>query len=67
MCFKHHSETTAGATSILAASHLVQMDTCVNRSFGLVALQVGVHSLFAHAHNGKHLTNLLKQSGGQWQ
>lgn len=43
-------------------SYLIQMDTYVNSSFGLVALQVGLYSLFTHAHGGKHLTNLLQQT-----
>lgn len=42
-----------------AVSHLVQMDTRVHGSFGLVALQVGVHGLLTHAHGGKHLADLL--------
>lgn len=54
-----------GATSFLSVSHLVQMDTRVNGSFGLVALKVGVHSLFTHANSGKHLTDVLQHKGGK--
>lgn len=50
----------SGATGFLSVSHLVQMDTGVHGSFGLVALEVGLHSLLTHAHSGKHLSNLLQ-------
>lgn len=50
--------------SVLSVSHLVQMDTGVNGSLGLVAFQVGLHSLFTHAHGGKHLPNILKHRDG---
>lgn len=49
----------------LSVSHLVQMDTGVNSSFGLVAPNVGFHSLLTHTHGGKHLSNLLQHSGGE--
>lgn len=49
----------SGATGFLSASHLVQMDARVHGSFGLVALEVGLHSLLTHAHCGKHLSDLL--------
>lgn len=51
-----------GATTFLSVSHLVQMYTRVNSRFGLVALKVGVDSLFTHAHSGKHLSNLLQRT-----
>lgn len=41
-------------------SHLVEVDAGVDSRFGLVALQVGFHRLLAHAHGGKHLSNLLQ-------
>lgn len=49
----------------VGVSHLVQMDTGVNGSFGLVAFKVGVHGLFAHAHGCKHLANILQHRGGK--
>lgn len=58
---------STGATGFLSVSHLVQVDTGVDGSFGLVALKVGVHSLFTHAHSGKHLSNLLQGRGGERQ
>lgn len=59
---KHIEESLkkSGATIFLSVSHLVQMDARVNSGFGLVALEVGIHSLFTHAHSGKHLSNLLQ-------
>lgn len=50
-----------GATRFLAVSHLIQMDAGVDRSFGLVAFQVGAHRLLTHAHGGKHLTDVLQR------
>lgn len=41
-------------------SHLVEVDAGVDSRFGLVALQVGFHRLLAHAHGGKHLSDLLQ-------
>lgn len=64
------SGRTAGATvtapdhRFLSVSHLVQMDTGVDGSFGLVALQVRLHSLFTHANSGKHLSDILKHKDG---
>lgn len=52
--------SNSGATGFPSVSHLVQMDACVHGSFGLVALEVGLHSLLTHAHCGKHLSNLLQ-------
>lgn len=57
----------SGATGFLSVSHLVQMDAGVDGSFGLVASDVGLHSLLTHAHGGKHLSNLLQHGGGEWQ
>lgn len=55
------------AAGFLSVSHLVQMDAGVDGSFGLVAPDIGLHSLLTHAHGGKHLSNLLQHSGGEWQ
>lgn len=51
----------SGKLAPQSVSHLVQMDTGVNGSFGLVTLQVGIHSLLTHAHSGKHLADLLQK------
>lgn len=48
-----------------SVSHLVQMDAGVHGRFGLVALEVGLHSLLTHAHGGEHLADLLQHADGE--
>lgn len=42
-------------------SHLIQVDTRVDCSFGLVALEEGLHSLLTHAHVGEVLAQFLRR------
>lgn len=42
-------------------SHLIQVDTSVDCSFGLVALEEGLHSLLTHAHVGEVLAQFLRR------
>lgn len=42
-------------------SYLIQIDTSVDCSFGLVAPEEGPHSLLTHAHVGEVLAQLLRR------
>lgn len=42
-------------------SYLIQVDTSVDRSFGLVALEEGLHGLLTHAHVGEVLAQFLRR------
>lgn len=46
---------------IFSLSHLIQVDTSVDCSFGLVALEEGLHSLLTHAHVGEVLAQFLRR------
>lgn len=43
-------------------SYLIQIDTSVNCSFWLVALEEGLHCLVTHAHIGKVQSKFLRQT-----